>query len=567
MLVSLTISNFTVVKQLGLEYLNGFTVVTGETGAGKSITLDALGLCLGDRADASKVRKGAKTATVSATFNITNLPNAQETIADLGFGDEDDNECSIRRTINDQGRSKAFINGHPATLAHLNELGQHLANICSQHAHHALLKIAHQRSVVDIYGQHAHLSDAMMIHYNSFKASERKYTDLKSKQQQRNDREQLLSYQVQELDEFSPQENEFSSLESEQKTLSHSSEIIHSGQAQLAKMTDLDGEDISSLLHQVQKALSNLSSYDPKLNNIVQGCENAIVEIDEASRELRDYLDGVDIDSSRLQEVEQRYSQYHDLARKHSITPENLYEYYLQLSDELLSLKKDEDSLVELESELRKNKAVAQQTAEQLSKTRKKSALDLGEHITQNMQTLGMEGGRCEISIDYDQDKIGPDGADAVSINIQTNPGDDLGPLHKVASGGELSRVSLIIQLALAKKHKVATLLFDEVDVGISGQTAAVVGGLLQELGKHTQVISITHLPQVASYGKNHFYVHKLSDKDENGRVATVMTNLDHEGRVVEIARLLGGKETSVSALANARALLSDGAVETCITS
>jgi DNA repair protein RecN (Recombination protein N) len=567
MLVSLTISNFTVVKQLALEYNAGFSVVTGETGAGKSITLDALGLCLGDRAEASKVRKGAKSATVSAIFNVSHLPLAQEVISDLGFGDEDDEECSIRRTVNVQGRSKAYINGHSATVAHLTELGQTLANICSQHAHHALLKSAHQRDVLDVYGQHTHLCDAMVVHYNGFKKAENTYLKLKSEQQQRQDREQLLAYQVQELDEFSPAAGEFETLEQEQKTLSHSSEITSQGQRQLSLMQDADGQDILSLLNQTHRALTELSAYDEKLNNVVEGCHNALVEIEEASRELRDYLDGVDLDPARLQEVEQRYTQYHDLSRKHNVRPEILHEHYEALSLELKKLQGDEASIQALELDLVAQRAVAVTSAEKLSQARKLAAGELGQHVSDKMHDLGMEGSVCSIALTPDYEKIGPQGVDNVSINIQTNPGEEPGPLHKIASGGELSRISLIIQLALAKKHKVATLLFDEVDVGISGKTAAIVGGLLQELGSHTQVISITHLPQVASYGEHHFYVHKLSDQDDKGRVATVMTALDEEERVTEIARLLGGKHTSTSALDNARALLLDGASERCTMS
>jgi len=557
MLSSLTISNFTVAKNLTIDFSAGFSAVTGETGAGKSITLDALNLCLGARADASMIRRGENQACISAIFDISNIAGAKEYLIEEGFGE--DEECSIRRTINNNGRSKAFINGHPATVSQLSDLGEHLANICGQHAHYSLLKSANQREKLDMFGQHQPLLLSMEKAYATWRDTQKQLASLEAAQQQRHDRQQLLAYQVQELDEFSPMENEFSELEEEQQRLANANDLIESGHRNVSILCEGDDDnDVLSLLRRVTKSVEDMTSYDKRLTTVLNGCHAALSEAEEAANELRGYIDSIELDPQRLSEVESRFAKYIELARKHGVKPEELSEHHATLAEELAQIGKDEASLDSLRELVSSHEAEAASAAMVLHDSRIKVARSLSKSITDGMQELGMEGGSAQVEVSLlDEDEIGPHGMNAVNILIQTNPGESMGPLGKVASGGELSRISLIIHLALAEQYRVASLLFDEVDSGISGHTAAVVGSMLQKLGKHTQVISITHLPQVASYATEHYYVRK--QQTEN-RTATEMLHLDYDGRVQEIARLLGGKVNSSKALENARELLADGA-------
>ena len=557
MLSSLTISNFTVAKNLTIDFSAGFSAVTGETGAGKSITLDALNLCLGARADASMIRRGENQACISAIFDISNIAGAKEYLIEEGFGE--DEECSIRRTINNNGRSKAFINGHPATVSQLSDLGEHLANICGQHAHYSLLKSANQREKLDMFGQHQQLLLSMEKAYATWRDTQKQLASLEAAQQQRHDRQQLLAYQVQELDEFSPMENEFSELEEEQQRLANANDLIESGHRNVSILCEGDDDnDVLSLLRRVTKSVEDMTSYDKRLTTVLNGCHAALSEAEEAANELRGYIDNIELDPQRLSEVESRFAKYIELARKHGVKPEELSEHHATLAEELAQIGKDEASLDSLRELVSSHEAEAASAAMVLHDSRIKVARSLSKSITDGMQELGMEGGSAQVEVSLlDEDEIGPHGMNAVNILIQTNPGESMGPLGKVASGGELSRISLIIHLALAEQYRVASLLFDEVDSGISGPTAAVVGSMLQKLGKHTQVISITHLPQVASYATEHYYVRK--QQTEN-RTATEMLHLDYDGRVQEIARLLGGKVNSSKALENARELLADGA-------
>lgn len=557
MLSSLTISNFTVAKNLTIDFSAGFSAVTGETGAGKSITLDALNLCLGARADASMIRRGENQACISAIFDISNIAGAKEYLIEEGFGE--DEECSIRRTINNNGRSKAFINGHPATVSQLSDLGEHLANICGQHAHYSLLKSANQREKLDMFGQHQPLLLSMEKAYATWRDTQKQLASLEAAQQQRHDRQQLLAYQVQELDEFSPMENEFSEMEEEQQRLANANDLIESGHRNVSILCEGDDDnDVLSLLRRVTKSVEDMTSYDKRLTTVLNGCHAALSEAEEAANELRGYIDSIELDPQRLSEVESRFAKYIELARKHGVKPEELSEHHATLAEELAQIGKDEASLDSLRELVSSHEAEAASAAMVLHDSRIKVARSLSKSITDGMQELGMEGGSAQVEVSLlDEDEIGPHGMNAVNILIQTNPGESMGPLGKVASGGELSRISLIIHLALAEQYRVASLLFDEVDSGISGPTAAVVGSMLQKLGKHTQVISITHLPQVASYATEHYYVRK--QQTEN-RTATEMLHLDYDGRVQEIARLLGGKVNSSKALENARELLADGA-------
>lgn len=559
MLTQLTVTNFTVAKALSLSFHSGFSAITGETGAGKSITMEALGLCLGDRADPSKIRKDSSQASISATFDISRLPSAQECIVDMGFVPDDDDAhlCTIRRVLNDNGRSKAFINGHAASLQELQQLGQYLATICGQHAQYALLDSSHQRALLDEYAQNQHLRQAMKSSYTEHQQINQRLQDLLAQRQQRRDRLELLGYQVDELDGFSPLPQEFEQLEQELRQLTHCTTLINDSQLCLHCFSDADEGSAFDGFRRGLKLLDALSAIDPSLSPIAEQMHGALMEAEAGVDALRKYSDRLEFDPERLQEVESRHANYVRLAKKHQTRPEELHLCYEQLSQELQTLRSGDDAIDELSGQVESLAQQMQKNASALHQSRTEAAARFSASVTQKMPLLSMEHGQCRFEVkQHDDGQVGPEGADSVRLLVQTNPGEPMGPLGSVASGGELSRISLIIQLEIAMKQTVPTLIFDEVDAGISGPTAAVVGKMLRSLGKTTQVVSITHLPQVACYGHHHYYVNKATESD---RTVTSMIHLDIASREQELARLLGGMETNAEALQNARALLAHG--------
>ena len=559
MLISLNVSNYTVVSHLELDFKPGFSAVTGETGAGKSITMDALSLCLGERSDYSKIRKGAKEAQISAVFDIDNLPKAKKQLEDMGFT-TDDGECAIRRVLKAGGRSLSYINGHSATTGQLQQLGEHLVSVCGQHAQYALKNPKTQRTILDQYGVHDALLSDMEAGYKHYSSTLKSYNKTLAEQKSRDERVELLTYQVSELDEFEPFEGEFEALEKEQKILSSGNELVLNINNALASLSENDDSNALSMLASTEKSIQNVSSIDSSLSELSKRLESSLLEIEDISNELRSYCDDIQLDPQKLIEVEERFSKYMDFSRKHGVKPENLHEHHSSLSISLTTLNEESESLESLRAELDEAEKSMLKSVKTLHESRVKTAASLSEIITKQMPNLSMEQGFCEIevvSIAENVSNVGPSGSDQVSINVQTNSGEGLGSLGKVASGGELSRISLIIQLAIAQKQATPTLVFDEVDTGISGYTAAVIGGMLKRLGTSTQVLSITHLPQVASFGHNHFYVFK---KEDGERTSTAMTSLDHEGRVMELARLLGGTEITPEAINNAEELIKNGA-------
>jgi DNA repair protein RecN (Recombination protein N) len=555
MLTSVTVSNFTVVKNLTLPIPLGFNVITGETGAGKSIVFDAISLCLGGRADPEKIRSGEDNAVISAVFNVQDLPNAKDYLLESGFGCEG-GECSIRRIITTNGRSKAFINNHACNVSHLKELGQSLVNICGQHEHYALQDAKQQRSILDQYGQCESLLETMAHHYNELKLVRSELDILLTNQAARADKKELLSYQVGELDEFGPAENEYKELDVELMRLSNASDILENGHSQLHTLRDNDDGSIISLLSAVKRGIERLASQDSSITQLLESCESASIEIEQVASDLDVYLGNVEQDPLRLNDVNVRFQMYRDLARKHRCETHDLHEIHCALSEELKSISGDEGNIEGLQHQILELEKTCSKHALKLSKQRIDAGKTLSKHIEEHMQRLGMEGGKCGFDVEFSEDKIGVFGGDSIALMIKTNPGEKMGMLSKVASGGELSRISLVIQLALAERQSVGTLLFDEVDVGISGPTAAVVGAMLKGLGKYTQVLSITHLPQVAACGDNHFVVEK---QRQGERTESAMQMLSDSDRISHIARLLGGGTLDKTAMANAESLLMQG--------
>lgn len=551
MLAQLTISNFAIVRELEIDFHSGMTAITGETGAGKSIAIDALGLCLGGRAEGDIVRAGASRADLCARFALKDTPAAQRWLEANQL--EDGRECLLRRVINSDGRSRGFINGTAVPLSQLRELGQLLIQIHGQHAHQLLVKPEHQKSLLDGYAGESVLSQRMAEHYRQWHQSCRDLAQHQQLSHERAARAELLQYQLKELTEFQPFAGEFEQIDEEYKRLANSGQLISISQQALTLLADGEDVNLQSQLYSARQLVRELTGMDAKLSGVLDMLEEAAIQLSEASDELRHYCDRLDLDPNRLFELEQRISRQITLARKHNVTPEELPAFYQSLLDEQQQLDDQADSAETLSLAVSKHRQQALETAQQLHALRVASATELAGLITDSMHSLSMPHGQFTIDVSFDEKHLTAEGADRIEFRVSTNPGQPLQPIAKVASGGELSRIALSIQVITARKMETPALIFDEVDVGISGPTAAVVGKLLRQLGESTQVMCVTHLPQVAGCGHHHFYVSKETD---GAMTETHMQPLDKRARLQELARLLGGSEVTRNTLANAKELL-----------
>jgi DNA repair protein RecN (Recombination protein N) len=552
MLTNLSIRNFAIVKSLDIDFSEGMTAITGETGAGKSIAVDALGLCLGDRADVGLVRTGTEKAEVSAGFDISLLPKAKDWLHQNELDDEQ--ECLIRRVISSEGRSKAYINGTPVPIQQLKSLGQYLLSIHGQHAHQQILKGDMQRELLDNFAEHPKLLADVADYYQLLQERQRHYQQLFTSQQQRADRRQLLAYQVEELDEFSLALGEFEELEIEHKKLSHSQTLLEQTQLSFHQLYEAEEFNALSAVQNSLERLVELQEHDPALIPIVELLNEASIQIEEAAQEIRAYTEQLEIDPMKMQRVEARYSRALDLARKHQIQPEALYECHQLLSKEFAELAEDDNLLDSIKSELVEIHKHYYQAAKKLSASREKSARDFARKVEQKIYQMNMAEAVFKIDVDYgDNSTPHRSGLDTVHFKVATNRGQAIDNLEKVVSGGELSRIGLAIQVISSSNNQISSMVFDEVDSGISGPTASVVGQLLRELGKSAQVICVTHLPQVAARAHNQMFVTKFSD---NKTTETHMISLQESERISELARLLAGDKLTDTAIANARELL-----------
>lgn len=551
MLAQLTISNFAIVRELEIDFHHGMTAITGETGAGKSIAIDALGLCLGGRAEADMVRRGASRADLCARFSLKDTPAALRWLEENQL--DDGRECLLRRVINSDGRSRGFINGTAVPLSQLRDLGQMLIQIHGQHAHQLLLKPEHQKNLLDGYAGETALLQQMAERYREWHRSCRTLAQYQQLAQERASRTELLNYQLKELNEFSPVAGEFEQIDEEYKRLANSGQLISTSQQALAILADGEENNLQSQLYTVRHLMEELAGMDPKLSGVLNMLEEANIQISEASDELRHYCDRLDLDPNRLYELEQRISRQISLARKHHIAPEELPAFHQQLLEELQQLDEQASSQDELMQAVTLHHQQALSIAHELHQRRAHYAAELCELITESMHSLSMPHGKLAIDVEFNENHLTAEGADHIDFRVTTNPGQPLQPLAKVASGGELSRIALAIQVITARKMETPALIFDEVDVGISGPTAAVVGKLLRQLGESTQVMCVTHLPQVAGCGHHHFFVSKETDGE---MTETHMQPLDKRSRLQELARLLGGSEVTRNTLANAKELL-----------
>ncbi|MCW8331970.1 DNA repair protein RecN [Photobacterium sp. SDRW27] len=552
MLAHMTISNFAIVKNLEFELKSGMTTITGETGAGKSIAIDALGLCLGDRADAGMVRPNEDKAEISAAFSLQNNQSARRWLEDNELVDGE--ECILRRVITKEGRSRGFINGSPVPASQQKALGQLLINIHGQHAHQQLMRAEYQQQMLDQYAGHHLLMEKTRKAYQIWRQANNELKRLTQNREENEAQKQLIQYQVKELNELALGEEEFAEIEEEHKRLSNSGELAVSSQSALAVLYDSDEGNALQLLQMASQQVISLGELDSNLSAIPEMLDEAIIQVQEASQELRCYLDNLDMDPQRLIYLEERLAKIMSLARKHYVMPDELYNKHQDLLKELDELDCSDERLEDMADQVECQRQKFLAAAEKLSKSRQRYAKELDKKISDSMHELSMENGIFKIDIQSDAEgMLSPLGFDNITFLVSTNPGQPLQPLGKVASGGELSRISLAIQVITAQKVETPSLIFDEVDVGISGPTAAIVGKMLRTLGESTQVMCVTHLPQVAGCGHQQMFVAKKSSK---GQTETNMYPLTEEARVNELARLLGGSEITDRTLANAKELL-----------
>jgi DNA repair protein RecN (Recombination protein N) len=551
MLTSLFIRDFAIVRQLELSLESGLSVFTGETGAGKSIMVDALALALGERADSEVIRPGCDQAEIVAGFHLEAGHDAAAWLTEHDL--LEDGECILRRVLHRERSSRGFINGRPVPMQMLRELGERLVDIHGQHEHQSLLRRDAQRQILDDAAGHGEAVAQLAAAFRELRALDERIDALRARTHDRDSRLDLLRYQVQELEALGLGEDELAELEQEHERLAHSSELVEGVQGLCTALYDGDeGTVVQSLGHAASR-LQSLGTIDPALAENSELLNQAAIQVEEAAAALRRYLDRLDLDPQRLVWVDQRLGTIHDLARKHRVRPPELAEVTGRLRAELSELEDLDERLTALEGQRR---SVLERYVEQagaVSGGRRGAAQRLGRRVTAQMQELGMTGGRFEASVaPLADDTPTAYGLDRVEFLVTANPGQPVRPLAKVASGGELSRISLAVQVETASLGRVPTLIFDEVDVGIGGGVAEIVGQKLRALGHARQVLCITHLAQVAAQGTHQWRVVKRAAPD----VEVGIEALEPQARVQEIARMIGGVTITDQTLAHAREML-----------
>lgn len=553
MLVHLSVHNYAIVEHLDLELQRGMTVISGETGAGKSIMLDALGLALGDRADSSVVRQGADKADILASFDLADIPDAQAWLAARDL--DNDGPCILRRVITAEGRSRGYINGSPCPQGDLKALGELLIDIHSQHEHQSLLKPDTHRRLLDEYAGAQELARQVHLAAQRWKQTRQTLDRLSNASDDQRARHQLLSYQLEELENLALGEHELEQLEQEHKNLANAGQLLGACQQVMELCSENDAGNVLSALTSSLQRLTAFQGQSGALGEAVNLLASAQIQVEEAVGELNRFIDHFDADPQRQQALEERLDAIYSLARKHRVQPAELPELQQRLLSELESLNADDEAVERLGEELEAYARHYLEKAEELSRVRQAAATCLGEAVEDEIQRLGMPGGRFSVVLKpVAPGENPPHGLELVEFLVSANPGQPPRALAKVASGGELSRISLAIQVITAQTSRTPTLVFDEVDVGIGGPTAEIVGQLLRRLGERGQVLTVTHLPQVAAQGHNHLFVHKARGADET---RTAVAELNGDARVEEVARMLGGVDLTEQSLAHARQMVS----------
>nr|WP_199064260.1 DNA repair protein RecN [Chromobacterium sp. ASV5] len=553
MLLSLTVKDFVIVDSIALDFSAGFTVLTGETGAGKSILLDALGLLLGDRAEGAQVREGAERAEITAEFSTADRPEVQAWLDDNSLTG-DDGVVLLRRLLDRSGRSRSFINGQAATLAQLKQLGEFLVDIHGQHAHQSLMKADSQRELLDAYAGSSALARDVHKAWQEWQAARQARSLAEKRSRESEVERERLTWQINELSELGLQPDEWNALNQSHSRLANAAELVQSAQLAVDTLSEQDNSCLTQLA-QVQSRLSKLANLDPRLADTLSLLDSVDAELREVVYSLRDYASDIDQDPSQLLEVERRIDLLMTTARKYRVQPADLAEKLADWQGQLAALEASVDiealSVAEAASLAR-----YRTLAEALSGKRRQAASELSDRIAGEMQRLAMGGSRFAIELAALAEP-GAHGLESIEYLVAANAGTSLRPLAKVVSGGELSRISLAMQVVISQVASVPTLIFDEVDVGIGGRVAEVIGHMLRGLGERYQVLCITHLPQVASCGRHHWQVSK---SERQGRVSSQIAPLDQEQRILEIARMLGGAELTQTTREHAAEMLASNA-------
>lgn len=546
MLLNLNIQNFALANDLDIEFENKMSVVTGETGAGKSIMLDALSLSLGNRADTKMITAGADRAEINATFDISSNESVKQWMIEHDL--EDNSTCILRRIITIEGRSKGFINGVPSTLSDMSYLGNLLVDLHSQHEHQSLLVRDNQRRLLDEFGGHQSLVKEIGIIYQLCQSQEKKLKNLLSNLGKESSKLQLLEYQLDELQALDLKEDEVALLETEQKRLSSSEDILRNCNDAINLCRSNDTNNIVGMLARVIELLSVID--DPKVRGVAELLNSSQIQVEEASDDLQSMIGNIIVDPERLSMVEKKLSSIYDIARKHHVKANHLLTVTKDIEKEIASLKNIDTEVDMLEAQLSQCRKKYQEVASKLTEKRTRHGLALQSAVTEKLRQLGMTEANFEVSLKTKPaDSVYTNGVEDVEFLITTNKKYAARSLNRIASGGELSRISLAIQVVTANTSSIPTLVFDEVDVGIGGATAEVVGALLRDLGTKTQIICVTHLAQVAAKGNQHLRVNKQEDGIQ-------VTPLNRSRRVKELARMLGGIELTEQSIAHAEQIL-----------
>jgi DNA repair protein RecN (Recombination protein N) len=554
MLTHLAIKDFAVVRAAELDFGPGLTVISGETGAGKSLLVDALGFLSGARADSGVVRHGAERAELIAVFDLCDAPDAAAWLREMEL-DDDGDACQLRRTLRADGGSKAWINGRPATIAQLTELSGRLVEIHGQHEHQALMSRGSQLALLDAFGRH----DGMLT---DVQGAARRWSALVREREalsQRGDpadRMAFLGHQLQELQRDAIDPAAFADLVATHRRHAHSAGLIGACDAAAVRLGGEDGPSLGRQLQQVRNELARQAEHEPRLTEIDAMLDTAAIQLDEAASLLERVRADLDLDPAAFDELDRRLARLHDLARKHRVTPDALASQRDALAAELEALRGADDRVRALDGEIDTARAAWAKQAQALTKARRQAAKSLSASTTALIGELGMGGGTFDVAIEPDDTGApDPQGAERIEFLVAANPGQPARALRKVASGGELSRISLAIEVAALGLDAVPTMVFDEVDSGIGGAVADIVGQKLRALGAKRQALCVTHLPQVAAQGHAHYRVSKAAS---DGMTQSAVRRLDAKDREEELARMLGGVEVSKEARAAARRLLAD---------
>jgi DNA repair protein RecN (Recombination protein N) len=550
--MNLQVRDFAIVDRIDIEFEPGMTVLTGETGAGKSILVDALGLVLGERGNAQLVRDGAKRAEFAAEFDVSALPSVASWLEEQALDLDDD--CLLRRVINGDGRSRAFINGNPVPLSQLKALGELLLDIHGQHFHQSLARRGIQRDLLDHFG--GLLDDRAIVatHYIEWKALADRVEELTGAEADSAARLDLLTFQLQELDSLALEDGEVDALGGERQKLQNSGKLAEGVGRALDGLFDNDGGNANSLIADASRSVEQLVEFDRSLETVLEMLNSASIQVTEATDTLRRYNDAIDMDPARRDWVEERLDSIQTISRKHRVTADELPGLADRMRVEHDELSHAEERGRELEEQAMVARAEYLKQAKLLSKARLKAADHFAKAVTDAMHSLGMPGGIFQVQLTPLDDSAAKSwGLDQIDFLISANPGQAPQPLAKIASGGELSRMSLAIQVIASDGSAIPTMVFDEVDSGVGGGVAEMVGRRLQELGANRQVLCVTHLPQVASLADQHFRISKVTDGKST---RTQVSLLAQDERTEELARMLGGVEITRKTLEHAAEML-----------